>query len=164
MQRVTGMNVVRSRFMPLMALLAAGACASAPVNFDDNLVVPGARVGEVQIGMPLAQLLTFMGTPRKSEPIPGTAATSYSFDGLTVGAHDTVYWIIADSPKYHTQNGVAPGSEQIFARAAFGKPDCVATRGDMTVYDYKDVYFEVDNRTGKVTQLGVQKKTTVCEK
>ena len=54
------------------------------------------------------------------------------------------------------------GSEQIFTRSVYGTPRCVVTRGDITVYDYNDVYFEVENATGKVNQIGIQKNTQTC--
>lgn len=146
----------------LLPAIAAG-CASAPLTLNDNLVVPGQRIGEVEIGMPLSTLMALKGTPYKTVPINGTEATTYSFDGLTVGAHDEVYWIIATDPRFHTSNGVAPGVEQIYARASAGKPKCVVTRGDTTVYDYGKLYFDVDNSTGKVTQVGVQRNTQTCK-
>ena len=53
--------------------------------------------------------------------------------------------------------------EQIFARASLGKPKCVVTRDHLTIYDYGNLYFNVDNGSGRVSQLGVQKKTQSCE-
>jgi hypothetical protein len=153
--------------LPNLTLLApailAAACATGPLTIDDDLVVPGERIGEVEIGMPLSSLIALKGTPYKTVPISGTEATSYSFDGLTVGAHDTVYWIIATDPRFGTAGGVAPGVEQIFARATLGKPRCVVTRDDVTVYDYGKLYFDVDNGSGKVRQIGVQKRTQTCD-
>lgn len=153
--------------LPNLTLLApailAAACATAPLTIDDDLVVPGERIGEVEIGMPLSNLIALKGTPYKTVPISGTEATSYSFEGLTVGAHDTVYWIIATDPRFRTAGGVAPGVEQIFARATLGKPKCVVTRDDVTVYDYGKLYFDVDNGSGKVRQIGVQKRTQTCD-
>jgi hypothetical protein len=146
----------------LLAGALAAACATAPLTLNDNTIVPGERVGDVEIGMPLSVLLSLKGTPLKTAPISGTNATTYSFDGLTVGADDKVYWIIATDPKFRTRTGVAPGVEQIFARASFGKPACVVTRDSVTIYDYGNVYFDVENSTGKVRQLGVLKKTSTC--
>ncbi len=154
-----------SRLRPPLAagvLAIAAACASTPPNLDDDMIVPGERVGRIELGMPLSQLLAVAGTPPSTAPIEGTDSTSYSFDGFTVGADDKVYWIVVEAPRFRTANGVAPGSEQIFARAAFGKPDCVIGRGDSTRYDYRNLYFDVDNATGKVTRLGVLKKTDTC--
>jgi hypothetical protein len=148
--------------MLIPAALAA-ACASAPLTLNDDLVVPGERVGEVEIGLPLSTLMALKGTPYNTVPISGTEATSYSFDGLTVGAHDTVYWIIATDPRFHTAGGVAPGVEQIFARASLGKPKCVVSRDDVTVYDYGRLYFDVDNGSGRVRQIGVQRRTQTCD-
>lgn len=142
---------------------AAAACATAPLTLNDDIIVPGERIGDVEIGMTLTQLVNLKGVPRKTIPIPGTAATTYFFDGLTVAADDRVYWIIAKDRRFRTQEGVKVGAEQIFARAAFGQPDCVATRGGTTVYDYGDVYFDVDNNTGLVTQVGVQAETQTCK-
>jgi len=139
------------------------ACATGPLTLDDDLVVPGERIGEIQIGMPLATLLYVKGNPTSTTPIPSTDATTYTFeDGLTVGAQDEVYWIIAEDARFHTGSGVRPGVEQIFARASFGKPRCVETRGETTLYDYGKIYFDVDNTAGKVKRLGVVGQNRPC--
>lgn len=151
-----------SFLLPVIALVAA--CATAPLTLNDDLVVPGERVGEVEIGMSLAQLLALKGVPRKTIPIEGTAATTYFFEGLTVAADDEVYWIIAKDRRFRTASGVAPGVEQIYARASFGKPNCVVSKGPQTVYDYGNFYFGIDNASGIVEHLGVQKRTHTCRK
>lgn len=145
------------------AALAATACATAPLTLNDDLIVRGERVGDVEIGMTLAQLLALKGTPMQTIPIRGTAATTYAFDGLIVAAHDEVYWIIATDPRFRTDRGLSVGAEQIWARGAYGEPECVASANDKTTYDYEDFYFEVDNATGKVTQVGVQRETQTCD-
>jgi len=155
------MTVVRATLATL-SILAFGACASAPPNLNDDMIIPGERVGNVELGMSLAELFALKGTPYKTSPIAGTGATSYNYDGLTIGADDRVYWIIARDARFRTPAGVAKGSEQIFARGAYGKPRCVVTRGEVTVYDYRDMYFEVDNATGQVSQIGIQKNTQTC--
>lgn len=156
------MKVVRA-ILATATVLASGACASAPTNLNDNLIVPGERVGNVEIGMSLSQLLAMEGTPTRTIPIPDTRATTYYFDGLMVAADDKVYWIIARDPRFHTVDGVATGSEQIYTRAIYGKPKCVITRDDVTLYDYDNIYFEVNNDTGKVKQIGVQRNTKTCK-
>jgi len=143
--------------------MALGACASAPPNLNDNLIVPGERVGNVEIGMSLSSLLAKQGAPIRTIPIPDTRATTYYFDGLMVAADEKVYWIIARDPRFHTIDGVAQGSEQIYARAIYGMPKCVVTRDTVTLYDYDNIYFEVDNDTGKVKQIGVQDQTSTCK-
>jgi hypothetical protein len=154
-----------ARLPTLLLAVAASACATGPLTLDDDLVVPGERIGEVQIGMPLSTLLAVKGNPVTTQPINGTEATTYAFpDGLTVGARDEVYWIIAEDARYHTSNGVRPGVEQIFARASFGKPRCVESRADSTVYDYGNIYFDVDNALGKVTRVGVVGQNRPCPK
>lgn len=158
------MNAARfaSALLSLSAIGLTG-CVTGPLTLDDNLVVPGERIGEIQIGMPLATLLAVKGNPVTTAPISGTDATTYTFaDGLTVGAQDEVYWIIAEDARFHTSSGVRPGVEQIFARASFGKPRCVETRGETTVYDYGKVYFDVDNAMGKVKRLGVVGQNRPC--
>ena len=155
------MTVVRATLATL-SILAFGACATATLNYNDNMIIPGERVGDVELGMSLAELFSVKGTPHKTIPIAGTEATSYNYDGLTVGADDKVYWIIARDARFRTPAGVSKGSEQIFTRSVYGTPRCVVTRGDITVYDYNDVYFEVENATGKVNQIGIQKNTQTC--
>jgi hypothetical protein len=154
--------------MPLAALAAlatfvVSGCATAPLTLNDDTIVAGERIGEIEIGMPLATLMALKGTPISTTPIRGSAATTYVFQGLTVGAHDKVYWIIATDQRFHTAAGVRPGAEQIFARAALGQPRCVANHDAFTTYDYGNIYFDVDNVSGKVTQVGVQKKTQTCD-
>lgn len=156
------MKVVRA-ILATATILASGACASAPPNLNDNLIVPGERVGNIELGMSLSQLLAMEGTPTRTIPIPDTRATTYYFDGLMVAADDKVYWIIARDPRFHTVDGVATGSEQIYTRAIYGKPKCVVTRDDVTLYDYDNIYFEVNNDTGKVKQVGVQRQTKTCK-
>lgn len=152
-----------ARLLAAILPFAISACVTGPLTLDDDLVVPGERIGEVQIGMPLATLLAVKGNPLTTRPISGTNATTYTFpDGLTVGADDKVYWIIAEDARFHTSNGVRPGVEQIFARASFGKPKCVETRAETTVYDYGDLYFDVDNAHGKVTRVGVVGHPRAC--
>ena len=147
-----------------LCALGFGACATAPLTLNDNLIVPGERVGDVEIGMSLSQLLALKGTPQRTVPIVGTAATTYAFDGLTVAAHDTVYWIIATDERFKTAGGVAPGVEQIVARAAFETPRCAISQGDTTVYDYGTFYFNVANTTGKVTEIGVLANEQSCDR
>jgi hypothetical protein len=54
---------------------------------------------------------------------------------MTVGAHDEVYWIIVEDARFHTETGVRPGTEQIYARASLGKPRCVETQDNTTKND-----------------------------
>ncbi|MEL6724432.1 MAG: hypothetical protein AAFP24_05410 [Pseudomonadota bacterium] len=141
----------------------AAACASAPLTLNDNQIVPGERVGDVEIGMPLDQLLALKGVPERTIPIRGTSATTYVFDGFTVGAHDEVYWIIVQDNRFRTAGGISTGSEQISARAAFGVPECVVSKTDATVYDYGDIYFHVENATGLVERVGIMAETQNCD-
>ena len=148
--------------MILAPMALAAACASAPPMLNDDMIIPGERIGEIELGMPLATLMSLKGTPRSTTPIKGTEATTYTFDGLFVAADEEVYWIVATDPRFRTPNGVSPGVEQIFARAAYGKPRCVVTKEQVTAYDYRNIYFEVDNVSGKVTQVGILKDAPTC--
>ena len=155
---MTSKSVLAALIFPAVLM----GCASIPPDLNDNMVVPGERVGTVEIGMSLADLVTVKGTPRRTIPIEGSEATTYFFDGLTVAAEDEVYWIIAKDQRFKTVEGVAPGTEQIYARAVLGEPKCVVSLNGSTLYDYGDLYFEIDNRTGLVGELGVQKRTRNC--
>lgn len=144
------------------SLSLAGACASAPLTLNDNQIIPGERVGDVEIGMSLDQLLALKGVPKRTIPIRDTAATTYVFDGLTVAAHDEVYWIIVQDDRFRTPEGIGKGAEQISTRAAYGVPDCVVSKAESTVYDYGNIYFDVDNESGHVNMLGVMETTQNC--
>ena len=144
-------------------LCLLSACASSPLTLNDNQIVPGERVGDVEIGMPLDQLLALKGVPRQTIPMRGSAATTYVFDGFTVGAHDEVYWIIVQDARFRTAEGISKGSEQITTRATFGVPDCVVSKTDTTIYDYGDIYFDVDNTSGRVKLIGVMGETQNCD-
>lgn len=146
-----------------LAAVLLGACASTPPDLNDDLVVRGKRIGEIEIGMPLASLLAVKGAPLRTAPIPNTDATTYTFpNGLTVGADEKVYWIITEDARFHTDGGVRPGAEQIFARATLGKPRCVESRTDTTMYDYGDIYFEAGNDDGRVKRVGVIAHNRPC--
>lgn len=154
---------VKAAITALAALPLCLACASTPPQLNDDMVVRGKRIGEVELGMPLSSLLAAKGAPLRTAPITNTDATTYTFaNGLTVGADDKVYWIITEDARFHTPEGVRPGTEQIAARAALGKPRCVETRDETTVYDYGDIYFEVGNGTGRVKRLGVIAHNRPC--
>lgn len=144
-------------------LSVIAACASTPLTLNDDRIVPGERVGDIEIGMPLDQLLALKGVPRQTIPIHGSAATTYVFDGLTVGAHDEVYWIIVQDGRFKTNEGIAKGAQQITTRATFGVPDCVVSKLDTTVYDYGNIYFDVDNSSGRVNLIGVMNETQNCQ-
>lgn len=160
----TDRTMTSTKTMTAFACLALiGACASTPLTLNDDRIIRGERVGDVEIGMPLDQLLALKGVPKRTIPIRGTAATTYVFEGLTVAAHDEVYWIIVQDSRFRTPEGVAKGTEQISARAAFGVPDCVVSRADTTVYDYGNIYFDVENTSGRVNKVGVMDKTQNCE-
>lgn len=145
------------------SLLLIAACASRPLTLNDDQIVPGERVGDIEIGMSLEQLLALKGVPNRTIPIEGTAATTYVFDGVTIAAHDEVYWIIVHDARFRTADGISKGTEQITARAAFGKPKCVISRNGTTIYDYGNLYFDVDNASGRVSQIGVMRKTQSCD-
>ena len=156
------MKAVRKLFAPLVFVML-GACASTAPDLNDNQIVRGERVGEVELGMTLIELFAVKGSPLNTTPIPGTRATTYNYDGLIIAADEKVYWIIARDPRYRTDMGVGTGAEQILARGAYGKPKCVVTDGDETLYDYSDIYFGVDNTSGKVTKVGIMQDTQTCD-
>jgi hypothetical protein len=156
------MKVVR-KLSALGAIIAMGACASTPPNLNDDMIVRGDRVGDVELGMSLIELFAVKGPPRSTTPIEGTRATTYTYDGLVIAADESVYWIIARDPRYRTEMGVGTGAEQILTRGAYGKPKCVVTEDDVTLYDYSDIYFGVDNKTGKVTKVGIMRDTQTCD-
>ncbi|MEM7006890.1 MAG: hypothetical protein AAF498_13515 [Pseudomonadota bacterium] len=147
---------------PILVTLASCTVTPPPLTLNDDRIVAGERIGDVEIGMSLSQLLALKGTPQKTMPMRGSAATSYSFDGLAVAAGDEVYWIIAHDPRFRTAEGIAPGVEQIFARSAAGQPICVINMETETSYDYGDFYFDVDNTSGKVTKVGVRIDQDTC--
>lgn len=157
-----------SRLVAALVLsLVAASCASSGRRVlaqDDNLIVPDRRIGEIYLNMPVADLLRVMGAPLRTQPIAGSTATTYSFDGIHVTADSRVYWIVATSDKFRTAEGVGPGSEQIEVRARHGKPDCAGTRGNDTTYDYDGQYFTVDNTTGRVTMVGVADDFNNCNR
>jgi len=142
--------------------MAACTVTPPPLTLNDDRIVAGERIGDVEIGMTLDQLLALKGSPQKTTPMRGSAATSYSFDGLAVAASDNVYWIIAHDPRFRTTDGIGPGVEQIFARSVAGRPICVINKEYETSYDFGDFYFDVDNTSGKVTKVGVRVAQDVC--
>lgn len=146
-----------------LAATSGPAAAARSKGQDDNLILPGKRVGEIYLRMPVADLLALMGAPESTRTFPDSDAAVYQFRGLQVTADDRVYWIVASGNGYQTEEGIGPGSEQIEVRSRLGKPKCAVTRGPDTIYDYGGLYLVMDSASGLVSHVGVRRGTSYCD-
>ena len=124
----------RSLFRAVVAAIVLTGCvtnnnvappSSAPQSFNDNLIVPGQRIGKVYLGMPIAQLYKEFGNPSKRDVADGNAV-EYTYDraSLTVGvAGGKVIDVATTSSLFRTANGVGVGSSDIEVRSKLGPPE-----------------------------------------
>lgn len=121
----------------LVFVFAVAGCSSGPGSVDDavakpaddNLIVPGRRIGLVYVGMPLPEALRILGTPIRtnfSHPDGDPTFGAYSFaSGITLvvrGSAQRVISLTSDSRTFKTREGLSVGSSEADIRLALGIP------------------------------------------
>jgi hypothetical protein len=124
---------------------------------DDNLIVPGERVGPVFLGMTEQQLYHKLGEPTRTRTAPGTVNYSYPTLQVDVDAVTHKVWEIDPSgSRYSTAEGVAEGSSSLAVRTQLVGPYSNRSVPGYTIHDYANglTVWVVDS-TGKVSGLSV---------
>ena len=116
----------------ILVFLGTISCSSArplappiapPVH--DQLIVPGARVGPIALGMSSASLFEIMGAPEESMRFKDSMSAVYSSSGvnaLVLDATSQVFSISATDRRYSTAQGIQIGSTELEIRAKMGVP------------------------------------------
>ena len=104
---------------------------------DDNLIVPGWRVGKVYLGMTSTELLAAMGEPSSTKPGEESNWFSWKNAELDVSLDkkaDQVVKIALNDERYKTAEGVRVGLSELSVGAKLGQPQASSSDG---VYCYK---------------------------
>lgn len=144
---------------PLLSALLAAGLAAAPQAFAqtrDYIIVPGERVGPIELGMSEMQLLMAVGSP-DTMLMQGTD-TLYSWGTLTarIGkASGGVEEITLNDPGYQTQGRVHVGSADLAVTSMMGQPTKRTTAGGFITLFYDGI--ELIERNNAVMQIRVRK-------
>ena len=121
------------------------------LSADPFTVVPGERIGRVNLGMRVAELVRELGPPDRSDAAMGKAWVTWTSDGPGTPRLDVfatggtegppaVRLVRVTSPDFRTQSGVRPGDTRERVLSFF--PDARAVTGP------SDTPFLVDRRRG----------------
>lgn len=144
-------------FGVIPALLAA--CFAAPpvalAQTRDYTIVPGERVGPIEIGMSGMQLLTAVGPP--DTMLMQGMDTLYSWGTLTARVNDMtgVVDITLNDPGYQTQGRIHVGSAELAVTAMMGQPAKRSAAGGLVTLGYDGM--DVVERNATVMQIRVHK-------
>jgi hypothetical protein len=151
---------LRLRVIPyVFPALLAGGIAFAPAAFAqerDYTIVPGERVGPIELGMSEIQLLMTVGNP--DTMLMQGSDTFYSWGTLTarVGkASGSVEEITLNDPGYQTQGRIHVGSADLTVTAIMGQPSKRSTAGGFVTLSYDGI--DILERNNAVMQIRVRK-------
>ena len=138
-----------------LTIAVAGPLLAAPAP-NDNLIVPGERVGPIALGMTEAQLAAAMGGP--GEVLHQGPATTYSWGQVAAEIGDTlpgVGMITVNDPRYDTPGHVHVGLAAPAAAAVLGQPNRKTSTQGLDTFDYDGLTVLVRNNF--VAQIRVRK-------
>jgi hypothetical protein len=149
-------KVDRFLALALAALLALSAAARA--QSDDRKIIPGERVGPVQLGMSADEMIGHWGRPEAIEPDKnGGTSYRYASRGILVVLSDDakpeVSIIVVTNKSYATDKGVRVGSAASEVAHAHGKQDDEREETDRTrlmAYRNLGLVFRVENASERV--------------
>jgi hypothetical protein len=138
-----------------LTIAVAGPVMAAPAS-NDNLIVPGERVGPIALGMTEAQLAAAMGGP--GEVLHQGSATTYSWGQVAAEIGDNsrgVEMITVNDPRYDTPGHVHVGLAAPAAAAVLGQPKKKTSTQGLDTFDYDGLTVLVRNNF--VVQIRVLK-------
>ena len=136
----------------LLALLSIAASAQS----NDNLIVPGQRIGPTYIGMTLAQLYKALGKPNRT--LNMGEDIYYYYDSLMAETDgQTVWGLITSSKNFRTEKGLGVGAQDLEVRALMGNPTCANASGEKTQLVYGAMAFLI-NQDGSVVEILVRRR------
>ena len=138
-----------------LTIALAGPVMAAPAP-NDNLIVPGERVGPIALGMTEAQLAAAMGGP--GEVLHQGPVTTYSWGQVTAEIADNspgVETITVNDPRYDTPGHVRVGLAAPAAAAVLGQPNKKTSTQGLDTFDYDGLTVLVRNNF--VAQIRVHK-------
>ena len=115
-------------------------------------VVPGQSLGDFHLGTDVSAIVGVLGPLHSLDDLPGDTLAGYFWPLKRIGAiadkasHKVVALAISQDDSYHTDKGVAAGTEMDAVRAAYGTEDETADHQDdeTLVYNKLGVAFVID--------------------
>lgn len=96
---------------------------------SDMLIVPGVRIGPVNLGTTYAEIYKRFGDPGQTSFSDNDAIINYFYPGFVVTvekASDKIIQVTTSDPKYATASGIKVGISRLVAAKKLGVPagDC----------------------------------------
>jgi hypothetical protein len=138
-----------------LTIALAGSVTAAPAP-NDNLIIPGERVGPIALGMTEAQLTAAMGGP--GEVLHQGPVTTYSWGQVTAEIADNspgVETITVNDQRYDTPGHVRVGLAATAAAAVLGQPNKKTSTQGLDTFDYDGLTMLARNNF--VAQIRVHK-------
>ncbi|HEV2173615.1 MAG TPA: hypothetical protein VGR71_08610 [Nitrospira sp.] len=162
----------------LLSIALQSGCSSAPplpappkqLPPNDDLIVPGNRIGPVAIGMTSKQVLEAKGTPGDST-FRYTDAAVYPYDQneYSVVVDDVtqqVWRVETSSDEYRTAEGVGVGQSELEMRANLGNPNSATNEDNADpptfLYCY-DKGLAIYTFRGKIFKISVFNPGNTCK-
>jgi hypothetical protein len=95
------------------------------MSVNDNLIVPGERVGPVFLGMTEGSLYQKMGNPNHSDMMDRGATKYYQWRDIRVEVKESdhkVFNIEVTGSSYRTAEGISTGSSDLEVKSKLGQP------------------------------------------
>ena len=160
--RAYGPIRLRRNLVPFTLAAALAAFSTAVwAQSDDHKIIPGERVGPVQLGMSAEEVVGYWGRPEEIEPDKnGGTFYRYPSRGILVilsdDAKPEVSLIEVTDKSYATDKGVRVGSASTEVASAHGKQDDERGETDRTylmAYRNLGLIFRVENTSGQVEAI-----------
>jgi hypothetical protein len=154
-----GDAIVKGALAIAATLIALSAAAWA--QSDDHQIIPGERVGPVQLGMSAKEVVGQWGRPEEIEPDKnGGTSYRYAARGILVVLSDDakpeVSLILVTDKSYATDKGVRVGSASSEVASAHGKQDDERGETDRTylmIYMNLGIVFRIENASDRVEAI-----------
>ncbi len=91
------------------------------VSTVDTLIVPGARIGPVTLGLSTKKMVEVLGPGQLRPKAPGTIHLYPQFGMVIYSESDRVHSVTVRSPIYKTRSGVSVGSDVDLVLSTLGK-------------------------------------------
>ena len=150
----------------MIGIIALGVLASvvsgAAQAQNDNLIVPGVRVGPVTLGMTDADLYKMLGEPAQTMVTSNGARIHYVYSSLNVGVDRDSHIVVAvetHDPAYATAGGIKFGSSSLALTVAKLGPQEEGSCGPPDLCEYttdNGLHVGLDDK-GRVNSLTVVK-------
>ena len=149
----------------ILVLVLLGASQATSQVSDDNLIVPGQRIGKWRLEMTIRDLVQMNGQATTNEtlilldivpppPQRHNWGPPLNFAAITRDGQRVEFFLIF-SPAFKTEKGVGPGSNRVAVQSAYGPPTAETRAGVTTRMIYDAIGFAANMEGDRVTGSNV---------